>query len=145
MAQAQSGDLVRVHYTGRLASGVIFGTSQGGEPIEFTAGSDQIVPKVSQAVLGMEEGEKKTLTLTPEDGFGQRDPQLQHQVPRTALPAEVKVGDRLVAQSGPRQNPVWLRELGEEWAVVDGNHPLAGETLTFDIELISVRPPAESE
>jgi peptidylprolyl isomerase len=144
MARVQPGDLVRIHYTGRLANGMVFGTSQGQEPVEFAAGSDQILKGISQAVLGMEEDETKTITLTPEQAFGERDPLLERQVPRTALPADVKVGDRLMAQSGAHQHPVWVRQLGEEWGVVDGNHPLAGEALTFEIKLISTLPAEES-
>jgi FKBP-type peptidyl-prolyl cis-trans isomerase 2 len=100
---------------------------------------------ISQAVVGMQEGEAKTLRLTPEEAFGPRDPALQQRVPRAALPGNVQVGDRLIAQGSGRQDPVWVRELEEDFAVVDGNHPLAGLNLTFDLELVSVEPAGQTD
>jgi peptidylprolyl isomerase len=143
MTQVRTGDVVRVHYSGRLAGGALFGTSRGREPIEFTAGGDQILEGMSRAVLGMAVGEKKSFTLSPEEAFGPRRPELEYQVRRSQLPEEVKVGDQVVARGGDgRQTPVWVRELGADHAVLDGNHPLAGQALTFDIEVVSVEEPA---
>jgi peptidylprolyl isomerase len=143
MTQVQTGDVVRVHFTGWLAGGAMFGTSRGREPIEFTAGGDQVLQGMSRAVLGMAVGEKKNFTLSPEEAFGPRRPELKYQVRRSQLPEEVKVGDQVVASGGDgRQVPVWVRELGADHAVLDGNHPLAGQTLTFDIEVVSVEEPA---
>jgi len=143
MTQVQTGDVVRVHFTGWLAGGAMFGTSRDREPIEFTAGGDQVLQGMSRAVLGMAVGEKKNFTLSPEEAFGPRRPELKYQVRRSQLPEEVKVGDQVVAQGGDgRQVPVWVRELGADHAVLDGNHPLAGQALTFDIEVVSVEGPA---
>ena len=143
MTQVQTGDVVRVHFTGWLAGGAMFGTSREREPIEFTAGGDQVLQGMSRAVLGMAVGEKKNFTLSPEEAFGPRRPELKYQVRRSQLPEEVKVGDQVVAQGGDgRQVPVWVRELGADHAVLDGNHPLAGQALTFDIEVVSVEGPA---
>ena len=118
----------------------MFGTSRGKDPIRFVVGGGEMLEGISQAVVGMQVGESKTLTLAPEQAFGPRDPGVERRLPRTALPEDVRVGDRLIAHGGGRQERVWVRELGEEFAVVDGNHPLAGLTLTFDIELVSVQP-----
>src|SRR5205085_6021350 len=94
MTQVQTGDVVRVHFTGWLAGGAMFGTSRDREPIEFTAGGDQVLQGMSRAVLGMAVGEKKNFTLSPEEAFGPRRPELKYQVRRSQLPEEVKVGDQ---------------------------------------------------
>ncbi len=144
MAQVQSGDLVQVHYTGQLENGTVFGSSRDGDPVQFRAGGKEMLPGISQAVLGMEEGEAKSITVPPEQGFGPRQEQLQQNVPRSALPEEAKVGDQLQAQTGDGQKiPVWVRDINDQTAVVDGNHPLAGQTLTFEIQLLAIVSPSE--
>ena len=140
MAQVQVGDRVQVHFTGRLSSGAVFASSQGNEPLRFAAGRGEVIEGISQAVLGMEQGGRKPVTVPPEQGFGPRREDLQRRVPRTALPSDVKVGDQLVARGQEGEAHLWVRELGDGEAVLDGNHPLAGETLTFDLELLSVEP-----
>ena len=139
MARAQEGDLVKIHYTGRFPDGTVFDTSEGKEPLEFEAGGSQLIPGVSRAIVGMEEGDKRTVTVPPEEGFGPHRPEMVQEVPREALPEDVSVGDPLQAQAGEQTLQVWVTELGEETAVVDGNHPLAGKTLEFDLELVSVQ------
>jgi FKBP-type peptidyl-prolyl cis-trans isomerase 2 len=138
MSQVNQGDVVRVHYTGRLADGTVFGSSEERDPLVFVAGEGNVIRGVAEAVVGMSEGEKKTVTIPPEDGFGQRDPALEQTVPRSQLPDQVKEGDQLQAVQGDREIPIWVRELSEESALVDANHPLAGQTLEFDLELVSV-------
>lgn len=137
MSQVSQGDVVRVHYTGRLADGTVFGSSQEREPLVFVAGEGTMIQGVSKAVLGMRAGESKTVTVPPEEGFGQRDPALEQTVPRSQLPDQVQEGDQLQAVQGDREIPIWVRELGDETAVIDANHPLAGQTLEFDLELVS--------
>jgi len=134
------GDKVRIHYTGRLEDGTVFDSSQGRAPLEFTAGSDEVIYGVSQAVLGMEPGESKTVEIPAEEGFGPRREGLEQRVPLTALPSQVKVGDALQAQFEDREDPlvVWVTEINEESALVDANHPLSGHDLTFDIEMVEV-------
>jgi len=138
MSQVNEGDVVRVHYTGRLPDGTVFGSSQERDPLVFAAGEGNVIPGVAQAVVGMSEGEKKTVTLPPEDAFGQRDPALEQTVPRSQLPDQVKEGDQLQAVQGDREIPIWVRQLGDDSAVLDANHPLAGQTLEFDLELVSI-------
>ena len=140
MDQVRPGDVVRIHYTGRLPDGEVFGTSEGKEPVEFVAGGDGMLAGLSEAVLGMSPGERKSVTLTPEKGFGERDESLVRQVPRGALPPDIEVGDRVRASDA--ESPFWVRELGEQSALLDGNPPLAGQTLIFEIELVSSRPAA---
>jgi peptidylprolyl isomerase len=107
------------------------------EPLVFAAGEENMIRGVAQAVVGMSVGESKTVTVSPEDAFGQRDPALEQTVPRSQLPDQVKQGDQLQAVQGDREIAIWVRELGDETAVVDANHPLAGQTLEFDLELVS--------
>jgi peptidylprolyl isomerase len=137
MAHVQSGDRVQIHYTARFVDGTVFASSHSNEPLQFTAGGREVIEGVSQAVLGMRAGESKLVAVTPELGFGERDNALERQVPLTELPDSVKVGDQLSARAGDRVLPVWVRELGEGYAVLDANHPLAGHNLIFEIELVS--------
>ncbi len=99
-----------------------------------------MIEGLDRALVGMHVGDKKSITIPAEEGFGPRRPELQQQVPRTALPEGVKVGDRLLARTGETPLYVWVRELDEETAIVDGNHPLAGQTLLFDVEVVSIEP-----
>jgi peptidylprolyl isomerase len=142
MATAKKGDNVQVHYTGRLPDGTVFDSSEGRDPLSFEAGGEEVIPGVSAAVVGMQEGEEKTVTLPPEQAYGPHRPELQQKVPREALPEDVKVGDRLQAQAGDQQIPVWVKELGKEHGLVDANHPLAGMTLVFDLKMVGVTPAA---
>src|SRR5579875_2461227 len=145
MNYAQKGDTVRIHFTGRLENGAVFGSSENEEPVQLTLGSEQMIVGLDRALVGMQVGEKKTITVSAAEGFGLRRPELQQQVPRAALPEGVKVGDRLLARTGETPLYVWVRALDEETAIVDGNHPLAGQTLTFDVELVSIEPASSEE
>jgi peptidylprolyl isomerase len=138
MAVTKEGDRVQIHYTGRLEDGTVFDSSQGRDPLEFTAGGDEVIRGVDQAVLGMKQGESKTVEVSPEEGYGDRKDGLEQRVPRNILPEGVNTGDRLQAKVGEKAIMVWVMELGDEFAVLDANHPLAGRNLSFDIELISL-------
>ena len=138
MSAVQSGDAVEVHYTGRFEDGDVFDSSVGGEPMAFVAGSTELIPGVSNAVIGMKVGDKKTVEVEPEQGYGERNPELAQRVPREQLPPEIKVGDQLAASQGDKQFAVWVLEVGETDAVIDANHPLAGRKLVFDLELVSI-------
>lgn len=144
MAQVEAGDQVRIHFTGWL-NDEVFGTSREDKPIEFVAGSDQMIQGISETVVGMEEGDTKKVTVTPENGFGERDEKLQQRVPSGDMPAGVNVGDRLLAQAGDKQIPVWIREVNDDYTVVDGNHPLAGQTLMFEVELLGIVNSGDSQ
>lgn len=137
MTPVQAGDVVRVHFTVRLENGVVIGTSAGDEPVQVTAGAPEPGLGIGEAVLGMTPGDKKTVTVAPEQAYGPREPERERWVPRQALPPDVKVGDQLIAQQGAEQAPVWVRQLDDDMALIDGNHPLAGQVLVFDIELVS--------
>jgi len=140
MAQVVSrGDVVRVHYTGRFSDGSVFDSSEDRDPLEFVAGGPEVIPGVSEGVVGMEEGEKKTVTVPPEQAYGQRNPGLQQSVPLDNLPPDVQEGDQLRLVHEDQEIPVWVRKInaGDETALIDANHPLAGMTLVFDLELVS--------
>ena len=141
MTQAKSGDTVRIHYTGTLDDGTQFDSSAGRDPLEFALGGGQVIPGFDKAVDGMTVGDSKTVTIPPEDAYGQRHDQLVQQVPRTALPEDMEpaVGMHLQSQSpdGQVMNLV-VAEVGEESVMLDANHPLAGQALTFSIELVEI-------
>jgi peptidylprolyl isomerase len=145
MSRAQLGDTVRFHFTGRLSNGSIFGSSPEDEPVQLILGSEQSIVGLNQALIGMQVGEKKTVTFSAEEGFGARRPELQQQVSRAALPEGVQVGARLTAQAGSSRVTVWVRDLSDDMAIVDGNHPLAGQTLTFDLELVAIDPSQDAD
>jgi peptidylprolyl isomerase len=138
MTRAKQGDMVSIHYTGRLQDGNVFDTSEGREPLEFEAGSEQLISGISLAVVGMQEGEERTVTVPPEEGYGSHRSELEREVPVDALPENVKVGDQLQAETPDGTIFVWVKEIVDEMATVDGNHPLAGKTLEFDLKLVTV-------
>jgi len=140
MAAAQ-GDTVRLHYPGRLDDGTVFDTSEGREPLEFTLGSGQVIPGFEKAVEGMEAGEEKTFTIPADEAYGPHQEDLVLKVPREHLPEglEPQVGQMLQMQTADGQVfQVKVMEVAEDHMVLDANHPLAGQDLTFDIEVVDV-------
>ncbi len=141
MTQAKSGDTVRIHYTGTLDDGTEFDSSAGRDPLEFALGSGQVIAGFDDAVDGMTVGEQKSVTIPPEQAYGERHEQLVQEVPKSALPEEIapQVGMQLQSQSteGQVMNLV-VTEVSEESITVDANHPLAGQALTFAIELVEI-------
>lgn len=139
MRQATTGDTVRVHYTGTLDDGSVFDSSADRAPLEVTIGSGQVIPGFEEALVGMEEGGTKSITLEPEDAYGPRNPQLIHTVERARIPPEINldVGIAIQAQdSGGNQIHFTVVELDDENVTLDANHPLAGKALTFAVELV---------
>ncbi|MDJ0909147.1 MAG: peptidylprolyl isomerase [Woeseiaceae bacterium] len=141
MSAAKSGDTVKIHYTGTLDDGTQFDSSAGREPLEFQLGAGQVIPGFDAAVDGMGVGENKSVRIEASSAYGERHDQLIQQVPRSALPEEIKpeIGMALQSQSpeGQVMNLV-IVEVSEETITVDGNHPLAGQALNFDIELVAI-------
>jgi peptidylprolyl isomerase len=149
MAQAKEGDKVKVHYTGRLEGGEVFDSSECAEqecgcdagPLEFTVGEGEVIPGFDKAVVGMNEGESKTLTIPVEDAYGMRNEEMVVEVERSHVPADMtpEVGMRLeVTQEDGREFPVVITEVTETHVTLDANHPLAGRDLTFDITLVEI-------
>lgn len=141
MAQAASGDTVKVHYTGRLKDGTQFDSTEEKDPIEFTIGANEIVQGFENAVIGMQEGDRKTVDLTKDEAYGEFDKEKVHMVARDTIPADLEYapGDRLEL-SGIEATPVTVTvlDIGAKEIKVTSNHPLAGLDLTFDIELVEV-------
>ena len=141
MAEAKTGDTVRIHYTGTLSDGSTFDSSEGREPLEFTLGSGQVIPGFDSAVTGMSVGEEQTVEIPCDQAYGQSDPARQQPFPRDKFPEgmPIEVGARLQL-SGPEGQPipVTIAEVSETEVILDANHPLAGEDLTFRIELVEI-------
>jgi len=133
-----TGDRVRIHYTGRLEDGTTFDSSEGREPLEFTVGSGEIIPGLDRAVLTMEEGTSETVEIPPAEAYGEYQPGLAQSVEREKLPDGTTEGMALRANVNGQETILWVTELDESTAVVDPNHPLAGKTLVFDVDLVSV-------
>lgn len=141
MTAAREGDTVRVHYSGRLDDGSEFDSSREAAPLEFKIGEGQIIPGFEAAVVGMEPGNSRTVTIPSEAAYGPRREELRQEVERSMLPDGLAVEPGLQLQaSGPGQRPlvVTVTEVKEASVVLDANHPLAGENLTFEIELVEV-------
>jgi len=141
MTQAKAGDTVHFHYTGTLNDGSVFDSSDGREPLSFTLGSGQIIPGLDAALDGMTVGEAKTVTIPPEQAYGPRDPQARQSIPRDQIPADVPLepGTMLQMQTPDGQAiPVTVAEADEQQVVLDANHPLAGQELTFAVEVVAI-------
>lgn len=141
MTQVKTGDTVRIHYTGTLLDGSTFDSSEGRDPLEFEVGSGQIIPGLDVALPGMSAGEKKTVNVPCVEAYGPIQPGMRQSVPRSNIPAEIplELGMQLQMQSSEGQVlPVTVVEISEEEVTLDANHPLAGQDLTFAIELVSI-------
>lgn len=134
--EVKQGDQVAIEYTGKLQDGTVFDTTEGRDAFTFTAGSDNIIKGVNDAVVGMQVGEQKTVEVPPEEAYGDYNQELVVKVERDRMPENVNVGDALSDSSSGK---VWyVRDLNEEVGVLDGNHPLAGQTLVFEIQVVNV-------
>ena len=140
-AVVTDGKTVKVNYT-LTVEGKVVDQSPGGQPIEFKAGAHQMIPGFEKAVMGMKTGEKKSFKLKPEDGYGPVNPKAFQEVARKQLPADItpKAGMTLVAQGkGGQKIPVRIKEVKKDVVVMDFNHPLAGKTLNFDVEVVEIK------
>jgi len=141
MSQAKSGDTVHVHYSGKLEDGSVFDTSDGRDPLTFQLGKGMVVPGFETAVTGMEVGEKKTVNFPSDEAYGPRLAQLVFTVPRENLPEgyDPQEGEMLAMETkdGRQMNVVVVRS-DDTSVQLDANHPLAGEDLTFDVELVAI-------
>lgn len=137
----QNGDEISVHYTGRLENGEVFDSSRGRSPLTFTVGSGQLIRGFDHAVIGMTVGEKKTVTLSPAEAYGDRQEDLFVDLRRKYIPEgmELEVG-MVVELSDGSQNriPAFVQEIHEEFVRMDLNHYLAGKVLIFDIEIVQI-------
>ena len=142
MTQVKSGDTVAIHYTGTLADGATFDSSQGRDPLEFTVGSGQSIPGLDKDIPGMEVGDKKVVDVPADEAYGQAVPNARQAVPRADIPADIPldIGTQLQVQTPTGQAmPVTVIEVTDEQVTLDANHPLAGKDLTFAIELVEIK------
>lgn len=141
MEKVETGLYVSVDYKGTLQNGEVFDTSQGSQPLEVKMGVGQLIEGFERELLGMSLNEKKTFTLNPDDAYGQRDESLTREFARADLPPEMepRIGMMIALRSPDgRQMPAKITHLDDEKLSVDLNHPLAGESLTFEIEVVGI-------
>jgi FKBP-type peptidyl-prolyl cis-trans isomerase 2 len=139
--KAKTGDTVKVHYTGKLTDATIFDTSNNHEPLQFTIGQGQIIPDFEQAVVGMKAGESKTIQIPSDKAYGPHHDEMVMVVDRSEFPADMepKVDQMFqVRQSDGQVFAVTVVAVNESKITLDGNHPLAGKDLTFDIQLTEI-------
>jgi FKBP-type peptidyl-prolyl cis-trans isomerase 2 len=142
MAQAKRGDQVRVHYNGTLENGTVFSsTYKEQEPFEFTIGKGNVLPNFAEALIGMSEGETKTISIPPENAYGHHRNELVFEVKRSELPEviELALGKRLSLRLRDGTMTIAaIKKITEDTVLLDANDPLAGETLKFEIELLNI-------
>jgi FKBP-type peptidyl-prolyl cis-trans isomerase 2 len=141
MTQVKSGDKIKVHYHGKLTNGDTFDSSEGREPLEFEVGSGMVIPGFDNGVTGMTVGEKKTINIPFDEAYGAKNPEMIIEMPKDRFPAdmEIEMGMPLMMsdQQG-QQFQVTITEIREETVMLDANHPLAGQDLVFDLELVEI-------
>ena len=141
MATVKQGDTVKVHYAGKLDDGTLFDTSEGREPLQFTVGDGQVIPGFDNAMLEMAIGDKKEVVIAVEEAYGPHSDELVTAVPRERFPAdlELEIGQQLqVGLENGQQAIVMVVDITDEAVTLDANHPLAGQELTFEIELVEI-------
>lgn len=138
----KKGDTVKAHYTGRLKDGTEFDSSRGRDPLEFTVGKGQLIPGFEAAVEGHKPGDRIIVTVSPEEGYGQADPDLVFTVARGQVPDHIpmEVGTPLQLSSEKGVMDVVITEISPDEITLDANHPLAGKELVFEIEIVDVKP-----
>ena len=141
MQQVKNGDTVKVHYHGKLTDGSTFDSSEGRDPLEFTVGSGQVIKGFDDAMVNMEVGEKKTVQIPVDHAYGERNEDMIMEYPKTEFPADMtpEVGMELhMSDNAGNVFPVVIAEVKDESVLLDANHPLAGEDLTCERELVSI-------
>ncbi len=137
----KTGNNISVEYTGRLESGEVFDTSRGRQPLSFEVGAGQMIKGFDKAVLDMALGDKKTVTIPPDEAYGDKKDDLFISMPIANVPPDMKLEIGMIVQLRDKSgNPVsaMVTKIGEENVTLDVNHPLAGKTLIFDIEVVEI-------
>lgn len=141
MLPAAKGDIVTVQYTGKLSNGEIFDASPDDRPLQFVIGKKEVIPGFEEAVTGMVTGEKRTVTIPAAEAYGQKLPERVEEIDRARLPEKLnpRVGDRLeITGHDNSRRIVEVIAVSDQTLTLDGNHPLAGQDLTFDIAMMEV-------
>lgn len=135
------GDIVSLHYKGTLNDGTVFDSSEGREPLEFEIGSGMVIKGFDDGVMGMAIGDKKAIHIGVEEAYGPANEQMIFKFDKAGIPGDVplEVGGTLNMHDGQQAIPVIIREIAEDYVLMDANHPLAGQELNFDLELVSVK------
>lgn len=141
MSVIKDGDAVKVHYTGKFEDGTVFDSSEEGKPLEVTIGSGNVIPGFEKGIVGMKNGESKTITLPPEEAYGKVRQDLIVEVKKSEVPEHINPSVGLSLQmkqpNGDVVNLV-ISDIAEETVTLDANHPLAGKTLVFEIEIVGI-------
>lgn len=141
MCIAKRGDRVLVQYIGKLEDGRIFDTTLNQDPFEFTIGKGEVIKGFEESVIDMREGEKRVVVIEPEQAFGPKREDYIVKVSKDVLPSDLEVREGMtlkLSQEGIQPIPVKVVEVGDDFIVIDANHPLAGHTLTFEITLLKI-------
>ena len=141
MSAAKSGDTVKVHYTGTLNDGREFDSSRERDPLEFTIDSGQVIAGFNEAVSGMSVGDSKSVTIPADQAYGEHNPEMVQDVPRSAIPSDIELQEGMILSArNPEGRNLNFKviDFNDEKVTVDGNHPLAGEDLTFELELVAI-------
>ena len=141
MAKAKNGDTVKVRYTGKLKNGEVFGSSKEHEPLTFVIGDSNVIPGIEKGVVGMEEGDTKSISIAMEEAYGARREDLMMIVKKSEFPDDILpfVGMKLqMTEKNKSPMNAIVSAINEEDVILDGNHPLAGETLALDVQLIEI-------
>ncbi|APG64721.1 peptidylprolyl isomerase [Tenacibaculum todarodis] len=145
MSQVKANSTVVVHYTGKLEDGQIFDTSEGKEPAEFVLGEGRLIPGFENGLIDMKLSEKKTITILKADAYGDVVKEMIQEIKKTDLPQDMEpqVGMGLVSKGPDGQEiNLMIAEVKEDTIVIDGNHPLAGRDLIFDLEVVEIKETA---
>ena len=134
----KEGSKVKVHYTGKLEDGKVFDTSNDKDPIEVVLGEGTLIKGFEEGLLGMKSGEKKTIEIEPKEAYGEYIDGRIQEVEKTKLPEDIKVGMVLQATTEVGSMVITIKEIKEDTAILDANHPLAGKKLIFDLDVIEV-------
>lgn len=141
MTDIKQGDRVRIHYTGTLLDGTVFDSSDGRDPLEFVVGSGQIIPGLDSAMPGLAVGDKKRVEIACVDAYGPINPAMRQEIPREGIPDDIPLdpGTQLQMQTPDGQAlPVTIVDVNDATVTLDANHPLAGQDLIFEIEVVSI-------
>lgn len=142
MSKVKENDTVLVHYTGKLSDGRVFDSSEGRDPLEVTLGQGMLIPGFEKGLVAMESGEKKTVNVPKEEAYGEVRDELFQPVKKEELPQDIEpeVGMGLMAQNPDgSQRQLRVAEVHEDHIVIDANHPLAGQDLIFDLEVVDIK------
>ncbi len=137
----KEGDTIKIHYTAKLKDGDVFESSRGHVPFQFKVGEGSVIPGLEKAVIGMKVGETKTVEVSPEDGFGPRHEELVFRVDKKSIPQDI---DPFIGQNLQMQHPdggivnLTVTDINEDTVTLDANHPLAGNMIIFDLELVEI-------